>query len=148
MRTTAIALLALSLSLSAALAQASKVGDAFILLAHQRAGWRIDSLDQKALKNFLKPNDVITDIDSRDARAMGPLGVRLALSSSYDRTVPLLVQRDGHSQKIDLWLSDGPAPSPKPDPAIFKDVSLTDIAPDFTLPALDGTTSQLSSLKG
>lgn len=148
MRRIAIALLALSLSSLTALGQSSKVGDAFMLLAHEGTGWRVDSVGRKAHKSLLEPGDVITRIDARDADSLGPLAVRLIFGSAFDRTIPLFVQRGGRSQKVDLWLSDGPAPPDMPDPATLKDVSLAEAAPDFALPALDGSVIRLSALQG
>jgi peroxiredoxin len=148
MRRIAIALLALSFSSLAASGQPSKVGDGFMLLTQEPDGWHVDNVNRKALKNLLEPDDVISRIDARDAGSLGPLAVRLIYGSAFERTIPLQVQRGGRSQKVDLWLSDGPAPPDKPDPATLKDVSLAEAAPDFALPALDGSTTRLSALKG
>lgn len=99
-------------------------------------------------RSSLQNGDLLTKIDSRDARTLGPLAVRLTFSVAYDRTIPLTVQRGTRSLEVDLWRSDGPAPLLKPDTSAMKNVSTGTAAPAFAFPALDGRAVALSNLRG
>lgn len=147
MRRIAPFLFALFLS-QPAFAETSRVGDAFLLLTHESGGWRVMFTGKAQARSSLQNGDILTKIDSRDARALGPLAVRLTFSVAYDRTIPVTVRRGTRSLKIGLWRSDGPPPPPKPDASAMKNVSIGTLAPNFAFPALDGQAVALSNLRG
>jgi thiol-disulfide isomerase/thioredoxin len=148
MRRIAPLLLALLLVSHPVLAAQSRVGDAFMLLSREPQGWRVDSVGGGAIGKFLKAGDLLTRINGQAAADTGPLAMRLLFGAAYDRSIPIVVRRGGQTRALGLWLSDGAAPPAKPDPALIRKVSLSDAAPDFALPALDGRVARLSGLKG
>ena len=135
------------LSVHFASAQGSKVRITSLVLTHEKAGWRADFPDGAKSKYALQNGDLLTNIDGKNAGMVGPLAVTAAFNASFDRSVPLTVRRGAQQVQINLWRSDGPAPSPKPG-AKQAYVSVSEKAPDFALPTLTDIPTRLSAQRG
>jgi thiol-disulfide isomerase/thioredoxin len=148
MRRIISSLAALMLVSHAAVAASSKVGDAFMLLSREARGWRVESVAVGATGKILKRNDLILRIDGRDAAGLGPLALRLEFAAASDTAMPALLERDGKMLPFVLWLADGAPPPQRTDPTATKDVSSSELAPDFALPSLAGSVASLWALRG
>jgi peroxiredoxin len=147
MRRIAIFCMCFLLSLDFAFAQGSKVRITSLLLTHEKSGWRVSFPGGAPCKYSLQNEDLLTEIDNRNAGTTGPLAVTAAFNSAFDRSVPIVVQRGAQRVNLNLWRGDGPAPAPKPQ--IPKSVVSTgEQAPDFALPNLGNVSISLSSQRG
>jgi cytochrome c biogenesis protein CcmG/thiol:disulfide interchange protein DsbE len=135
------------LSFHLVFAQESKVRITSLVLTHENTGWRVDFPGGANSKYSLQNGDLLTEIDAKNAGKMGPLAVTAAFNASFDRSVPLTVRRSGEQLQINLWRSDGPAPALKPEPKQSY-VSISETAPDFTLPTLSNVPTRLSAQRG
>ncbi len=134
-------------SLQVAVAQQSMVRIASLLLTEERDGWRASFPDGSPSKYSLRSGDLLTGIDSRSARLVGPLALTSAFNAAFSRSVPLTVQRGSQELNVSLWRGDGPVPTTHP-AAQESMVSLSDKAPDFTLPTIGDGPLRLSAQRG
>ena len=137
----------LLISVNVAFGQDSIVRITSLRLTHEKAGWRVDFPGGGGGKYGLQRNDLLLQIDGKDAGGFGPLAVMAAFNSAFDRTVPIVAARSGQEIKIDLWRGDGTSPELKAE-APKSLVSASSEAPDFTLPTLNDVPVSLASQRG
>jgi thiol-disulfide isomerase/thioredoxin len=118
-----------------------------LLLTQEKLGWRVSFSDDAASKYLLHGGDLLTRIDSERADKMGPLAVTAAFNAAFVRPVPISARRGGEQIRINLWRDDGPAPAMK---AGMRNsfVSVSNQAPDFTVPSLGNVPSRLFAQRG
>ncbi len=96
-------------SLQVAVAQQSMVRITSLLLTEERDGWRASFPDGSPSKYSLRSGDLLTGIDSRSARLVGPLALTSAFNAAFSRSVPLTVRSPSHlpstPRSADLSLS-------------------------------------------
>lgn len=137
----------LLLCINFAFGQESLVRITSLLLTHEKNGWRVDFPGSGVGKYGLQENDLLTEIDGKDAARFGPLAVMAVFNSAFTRTVPITVTRSTQQVRINLWRGDGTPPKPKPEAAKSL-VSDSEEAPDFTLPGLNDAPVRLASQRG
>lgn len=147
MRQLTLCCLCFLLSFDFAFGQGSIVRIASLLLSHEKAGWRVDLSGDGASKYSLQNGDLLTEIDGKSAEMMGPLAVAAVFNASFNRTVPISIDRDKRKVEIKLWRGDGPAPAPNYE-TLKTFVAATAEAPDFSLPTLNDVTIRLFSQRG
>ena len=134
-------------SINVAFGQESIVRITSLLLTHEKTGWRVDFPGGGASKYGFQENDLLTQIDGKDASEVGPLAVMAAFNSAFTRTVPITALRNGRQIRMNLWRGDGTPPeSGSEAPKSF--VSVRAEAPDFTLPTLNDVPVSLASKRG
>jgi peroxiredoxin len=135
------------LSVNFAFGQESIVRISSLLLTHEKTGWRVDFPGAGAGTYGLQKNDLLAQIDGKNAAGLGPLAVMAVFNSAFTRTVPITVDRSAQQISIDLWRGDGTPPELKSAaPKSF--VSASAKAPDFTLPTLNDVPVRLASQRG
>jgi len=137
----------LLLSINFAFGQESMVRVSSLLLTHEKAGWRADFPGGGASKYGLQKNDLLIEIDNKDAAGLGPLAVMAIFNEAFVRTVPVTVDRSAQKMSIKLWRGDGAPPNLQSEaPKSFVSTSIE--APDFTLPTLNDVPVRLISQRG
>ena len=118
-----------------------------LLLVHEKTGWRADFPAGRVGRYGLQENDLLTEIDGKDAAKLGPLAVLAVFNSAFTRTVPITIARSAQQVRINLWRGDGTPPEPKSE-AAKTFVSDSEKAPDFTLPTLNDVPVRLACQRG
>jgi len=117
-----------------------------LLLRYEKAGWRVD-FPAGTGKYGLQKNDLLIQIDGKDAAGLGPLAVMAVFNAAFTRTVPITAVRSRQQIRINVWRGDGVPPkllSEAPNSV----VSASTEAPDFILPTLNNVPVRLSSQRG
>ncbi|HXX17749.1 MAG TPA: TlpA disulfide reductase family protein [Candidatus Eremiobacteraceae bacterium] len=134
-------------SITFAFGQESVVRITSLLLSQEKTGWRVDLAGGSEGTSVFQKNDLLTQLDGKDAAGLGPLAVMASLNSAFIKTVPIVALRSGQPIKIDLWRGDGTAPEIKTE-ATKSFVSPSAEAPDFTLASLNDVPVSLASQRG
>ena len=135
------------LFLTGVMAAAQTVRMTPLVLTKEQGGWRASFSNGTNARWSLQNGDLVTAINGTAAGEIGPLAVMYVFNSAFSRPVPVSVDRRSKRANILVWRGDGPAPVAKTVPP-NQSVAVTQRAPDFTLPELDGTRINLNSQRG
>ncbi len=132
---------------SSVLSAQSSVWAGETLLTEAAGGWRVNFPYHPAGLHSLQSGDLIIKMDDKSAEEIGPLAVNLIFNDARDRTVPVVVRREGKLLSLGLCLSGVPKPTVKT-ASTLSAVSMSHVAPDFKLTTMKGVPVELSALRG